>query len=110
MLPAFLGWGGNLVQATTDAMATRMPRKPVQKEEPVQPVSEEEKKDRRAEAYLAVLRALVIDNMGWGEEALLNKGGKDATAGFKGPQHPSRVEVEIEDYFIGHLLETKKAK
>ena len=45
-----------------------------------------------------------------GEEALLNKGGKDATAGFKGPQHPSRVEVEIEDYFIGHLLETKKAK
>lgn len=38
-----------------------------------------------------------------GGQAILNNAGRDATKGFFGPQHPSRVFDMIEDYYIGEL-------
>lgn len=38
-----------------------------------------------------------------GGQAILNNAGSDATKGFFGPQHPSRVYDMIEDYYIGEL-------
>ena len=38
-----------------------------------------------------------------GSEAIAKNAGKDATVGFKGPQHPSRVFDIVEDYRVGTL-------
>lgn len=40
-----------------------------------------------------------------GSEAIAKNAGKDATVGFKGPQHPSRVFDIVEDYRIGTLAD-----
>ena len=38
-----------------------------------------------------------------GSEAIAKNAGKDATVGFNGPQHPSRVFDIVEDYRVGTL-------
>mmetsp|Transcript_582 Transcript_582/g.2221 ORF Transcript_582/g.2221 Transcript_582/m.2221 type:complete len:148 (-) Transcript_582:135-578(-) len=38
-----------------------------------------------------------------GGDAILNNAGGDATEGFKGPQHPTRVWDELEEYWVGTL-------
>ena len=38
-----------------------------------------------------------------GEEAVLQYAGKDATEGFRGPQHPPQVDDVIANYYIGDL-------
>ena len=40
-----------------------------------------------------------------GSESIAKNAGKDATKGFKGPQHPSRVFDIVEDYRIGTLVD-----
>ena len=40
-----------------------------------------------------------------GSESIARNAGKDATKGFKGPQHPSRVFDIVEDYRVGTLVE-----
>jgi cytochrome b involved in lipid metabolism len=40
-----------------------------------------------------------------GSESIARNAGKDATKGFKGPQHPSRVFDIVEDYRVGTLVD-----
>ena len=40
-----------------------------------------------------------------GSESIARNAGKDATKGFKGPQHPSRVFDIVEDYRVGALVD-----
>lgn len=40
-----------------------------------------------------------------GGDAILKNAGKDSTKGFQGPQHPSRVFEQIDEYYIGDLAE-----
>lgn len=45
-----------------------------------------------------------VDEHPGGREAIAKNAGKDATKGFKGPQHPSRVFDIVEDYRVGTLV------
>jgi|TARA_B110000305_G_C19175920_1_gene509641 predicted heme/steroid binding protein len=50
-----------------------------------------------------------IDEHPGGVQAIMKRAGSDATTGFFGPQHPSRVHDMIDEYLIGKLvLETEK--
>jgi hypothetical protein len=42
-----------------------------------------------------------VDEHPGGTEAIAKNAGKDATVGFKGPQHPSRVFDIVEEYRVG---------
>jgi cytochrome b involved in lipid metabolism len=44
-----------------------------------------------------------VDEHPGGVDAIAKNGGRDATEGFKGPQHPSRVFDIVEDYRVGVL-------
>lgn len=46
-----------------------------------------------------------VDEHPGGRESIAKNAGKDATKGFKGPQHPSRVFDIVEDYRVGTLVE-----
>ena len=46
-----------------------------------------------------------VDEHPGGVDAIAKNGGKDATEGFKGPQHPSRVFDIVEEYRVGVLAE-----
>ena len=40
-----------------------------------------------------------------GDDPILSNAGRDATEGFRGPQHPANVFVMVEDFLIGTLAE-----
>ncbi len=44
-----------------------------------------------------------VDEHPGGVDAIAKNGGRDATEGFKGPQHPSRVFDIVEEYRVGVL-------
>ena len=44
-----------------------------------------------------------VDEHPGGVDAVAKNGGRDATEGFKGPQHPSRVFDIVEEYRVGVL-------
>ena len=44
-----------------------------------------------------------VDDHPGGVAAIAKNGGRDATEGFKGPQHPSRVFDIVEEYRVGVL-------
>ena len=46
-----------------------------------------------------------VDEHPGGGESIARNAGKDATKGFKGPQHPSRVFDIVEDYRVGTLVD-----
>ena len=46
-----------------------------------------------------------VDEHPGGRESIAKNAGKDATKGFKGPQHPSRVFDIVEDYRVGALVD-----
>lgn len=46
-----------------------------------------------------------VDEHPGGRESIAKNAGKDATKGFKGPQHPSRVFDIVEDYRVGTLVD-----
>lgn len=45
-----------------------------------------------------------------GGDAILKNAGKDSTKGFNGPQHPSRVFEQIEEYYVGDVADAAPAK
>jgi len=47
-----------------------------------------------------------VDEHPGGRESIAKNAGKDATKGFKGPQHPSRVFDIVEDYRVGTLVDS----
>jgi cytochrome b involved in lipid metabolism len=50
-----------------------------------------------------------VDEHPGGVDAIVKRAGGDATEGFFGPQHPSRVHDMIDEYLIGKVvLETRK--
>jgi cytochrome b involved in lipid metabolism len=52
-----------------------------------------------------------IDEHPGGVESIMKRAGGDATEGFFGPQHPSRVHDMIDEYLIGDVVaETDKDK
>ena len=46
-----------------------------------------------------------VDEHPGGVESIMKRAGADATEGFFGPQHPSRVHDMVEEYLIGELVE-----
>jgi cytochrome b involved in lipid metabolism len=51
-----------------------------------------------------------IDEHPGGVESILKRAGGDATDGFFGPQHPSRVHDMIDEYLMGKIVESEKDK
>ena len=46
-----------------------------------------------------------VDEHPGGVEAIMKRAGGDATEGFFGPQHPSRVHDMIDEYLVGEIVD-----
>ncbi|CAI5478022.1 unnamed protein product [Closterium sp. Yama58-4] len=90
--------------------STQQDNPPAAKESKVYTKEEVARHNKRDDCWV-IIKNKVYDLTSYvdehpGGDAILNNAGEDATEGFYGPQHASRVFDQVEEFFIGDLVTT----